>query len=65
MKGGKREGAGRKPRPGYLPLNLAPKGVRLDADLIARVDAARGSQSFSEVAREALEAWLKDRPTSP
>ncbi len=60
-KGGKREGAGRKPLDPSAPLNLAPKGVRLPADLIARVDAARGAQTFSGVVRDALEAWLRTK----
>jgi hypothetical protein len=52
-KGGKREGAGRKPRDPSAPLRITVCATVSDGEVVA-IDAARGSVARSEWIRAAI-----------
>ena len=52
--------AGRRQQDAQTDVTLVPKLIRWPADWVARIDAVRGEQSFSDFVRNAVHAVIDD-----
>lgn len=62
-KGGKREGAGNKPKVPGQP-NEKHVGTRISQQLFDRLTKVRGAKNQSDAIREAIERWVKEQESA-